>query len=111
MDGNKMHPLMTAGLDLGDKYSYLCLIDQEGGEVMEEGRDKRRTLRSSLQYPSSAPKAAGGGAGSSLKRDSGAQRERNYGGGEDYGNSGGATLKWPMATAVVARTRFGSSIR
>jgi transposase len=29
---------MTVGLDLGDKYSYLCLIDQEGGEVMEEGR-------------------------------------------------------------------------
>jgi transposase len=25
-------------LDLGDKYSYLCLIDQESGEVMEEGR-------------------------------------------------------------------------
>jgi transposase len=38
MDGSKEHPLMTAGLDLGDKYSYLCLIDQEGGEVMEEGR-------------------------------------------------------------------------
>jgi transposase len=29
---------MTAGLDLGDKYSYLCLIDQQSGEVMEEGR-------------------------------------------------------------------------
>ena len=29
---------MTAGLDLGDKYSYLCLIDTESGEVMEEGR-------------------------------------------------------------------------
>ena len=29
---------MTAGLDIGDKYSYLCLIDQEGGEVIEEGR-------------------------------------------------------------------------
>ena len=29
---------MTAGLDLGDKYSYLCIIDQESGEVMEEGR-------------------------------------------------------------------------
>jgi len=29
---------MTAGLDLGDKYSYLCLIDSEGGEVIEEGR-------------------------------------------------------------------------
>jgi hypothetical protein len=25
-------------LDLGDKYSYLCLIAQEDGEVMEEGR-------------------------------------------------------------------------
>jgi transposase len=29
---------MTAGLDLGDKYSHLCLIDQQSGEVMEEGR-------------------------------------------------------------------------
>jgi transposase len=29
---------MTAGLDLGDKYSYLCLIDIESDEVMEEGR-------------------------------------------------------------------------
>ena len=38
MDGSKEHPHMTAGLDLGDKYSYLCLIDTENGEVMEEGR-------------------------------------------------------------------------
>jgi hypothetical protein len=38
MDGSKERPKTTAGLDLGDKYSYLCLIDQEGGEVMEEGR-------------------------------------------------------------------------
>jgi transposase len=37
-DGSKQRPLMTAGLDIGDKYSYLCLIDQEGGQVMEEGR-------------------------------------------------------------------------
>jgi transposase len=29
---------MTAGLDIGDKYSYLCLIDTESGEVIEEGR-------------------------------------------------------------------------
>jgi hypothetical protein len=36
-DGSKQHPNMTAGLDLGDKYSYLCLIDQHSGEVMEEG--------------------------------------------------------------------------
>ena len=38
MDGSKEHPLMTAGVDLGDNYSYLCLIDQHSGEVMEEGR-------------------------------------------------------------------------
>lgn len=38
MNGNKERPKMTAGLDLGDKYSYLCLLDTESGEVMEEGR-------------------------------------------------------------------------
>ncbi len=38
MDGSKQRPRMTAGLDLGDKHSYLCLIDQQSGEVMEEGR-------------------------------------------------------------------------
>jgi Transposase len=37
-DGSKDNPPMTAGLDIGDKYSYLCLIDQESGEVVEEGR-------------------------------------------------------------------------
>ena len=35
MDVSKDKPLMTAGLDLGDKYSYLCLIDQQSGEVIE----------------------------------------------------------------------------
>jgi len=29
---------VTAGLDIGDKYSYLCLIDTDSGEVIEEGR-------------------------------------------------------------------------
>ena len=38
MDGSKERPHTTVGLDLGDKYSYLCLIDRESGEVMEEGR-------------------------------------------------------------------------
>ena len=38
MDGSKEQPQMTAGLDLGDKYSYLCLLDSESGEVIEEGR-------------------------------------------------------------------------
>ncbi len=38
MDGSRDEPKTTAGLDLGDKYSYLCLIDHKSGEVMEEGR-------------------------------------------------------------------------
>ena len=38
MDGSRAQLKMTAGLDLGDKYSYLCLIDTESGEVIEEGR-------------------------------------------------------------------------
>ena len=38
MDASKEQPKMTAGLDIGDKYSYLCLIDQQSGEVVEEGR-------------------------------------------------------------------------
>lgn len=29
---------MTVGLDLGDRYSYLCLLDPNSGEVLEEGR-------------------------------------------------------------------------
>src|SRR5215203_3909385 len=38
MDVSKVQPPMTAGLDLGDSYSYLCLIDQQSGEIVEEGR-------------------------------------------------------------------------
>jgi transposase len=38
MDGSKQQPKVTAGLDIGDKYSYLCLIDTASGEIMEEGR-------------------------------------------------------------------------
>ena len=37
-DGSKGRPKITAGLDLGDRYSHLCLIDQQSGEVLEEGR-------------------------------------------------------------------------
>ena len=37
-DGSKQRPPMTAGLDIGDNYSYLCLIDSEDGQVIEEGR-------------------------------------------------------------------------
>ena len=38
MDVSKDQPQMTAGVDIGDKYSYLCLIDTQSGEVIEEGR-------------------------------------------------------------------------
>ena len=38
MDVSRDEPKMTAGLDLGDKYSYLCFVDQHSGEVIEEGR-------------------------------------------------------------------------
>src|SRR5829696_8976848 len=38
MDSSKVQPKVTAGLDLGDKYCYLCLIDSQSGEVIEEGR-------------------------------------------------------------------------
>ena len=38
MDVSKERPQVTAGLDIGDKYSYLCLIDSQSGEVIEEGR-------------------------------------------------------------------------
>jgi transposase len=37
-DGSKEQPHMTAGVDIGDKHSYLCLLDTASGAVMEEGR-------------------------------------------------------------------------
>jgi len=37
-DGSRGTPLLTAGLDLGDKYSYLCLIDTDTGKLLEESR-------------------------------------------------------------------------
>ncbi|MCA1718994.1 MAG: IS110 family transposase, partial [Actinobacteria bacterium] len=37
-DGNRATTMVTAGLDLGDKYSYLYLLDTDSGKVLEEGR-------------------------------------------------------------------------
>ena len=37
-DGSKGEYAVTVGLDLGDRYSYLCMLDTESGEVIEEGR-------------------------------------------------------------------------
>ena len=38
MDGSKRTPRMTVGVDQGDSYSYLCFLDTESGEVIEESR-------------------------------------------------------------------------
>jgi transposase len=37
-NGSTERMKMTAGMDLGDKYSHLCLIDTESGELIEESR-------------------------------------------------------------------------
>jgi hypothetical protein len=37
-DGSRETPMVTAGLDLGDNYTYLCLLNIHSGEVLEEGR-------------------------------------------------------------------------
>jgi transposase len=37
-DDSKQQSKITAGLDLGDRYSYLCLIDTDSGQAIEEGR-------------------------------------------------------------------------
>jgi hypothetical protein len=49
MDGSKERPLTTAGLDIGDKYSYFCLLDSESGELIEEGLLCAQPQRPSLE--------------------------------------------------------------
>ena len=50
-------PMVTAGLDLGDKYSYLCLIDTDTGKVIEEGR-LRTTRRGRACVPATRSRRA-----------------------------------------------------
>ena len=38
------HGNITAGLDLGAKYSHLCLLDTQSGEIIEQSR-----LRSTIE--------------------------------------------------------------
>jgi hypothetical protein len=42
---------MTLGIDLGDKYSYLCFLDTESGEVIEEGRLRTNPEALRRRYP------------------------------------------------------------
>lgn len=37
-DTSKEQPRITAGLDLGDRYSYLCLLDTDTGETLLQSR-------------------------------------------------------------------------
>ena len=37
-DGIRERMKMTVSMDLGDKYTHLCLIDTQNGEVIEESR-------------------------------------------------------------------------
>jgi transposase len=55
MDGSSEQPQMTAGVDLGDKYSYLCLIDTESGEVIEEGRIRTTSEAFRRRFASEQP--------------------------------------------------------
>jgi transposase len=56
-DVSRRKSSMTVGIDLGDKYSVLCLVDTESGEVIEEGRLRttpealRRRFASEQQPP------------------------------------------------------------
>jgi hypothetical protein len=58
MDGSKGRPRMTAGLDVGDKCSYLCVVDTDGGEVMEEGRLRTTPKPQGDAAPQSSPCAS-----------------------------------------------------
>jgi transposase len=69
-DGSREQQRMTAGLDLGDKYSYLCLLDTDSGEVIEEGRllttpeafrrrfDSERSLKIAVEVGTHSPWAS-----------------------------------------------------
>jgi transposase len=46
---------MTVGLDLGDRYSHLCLIDQHSGEVLEEGKLRTSTEAFERRFASEEP--------------------------------------------------------
>jgi len=54
-DVSSERPKITAGLDLGDKYSYLCLIDTHSGEVIEEGRLRTNPETLSRRFASERP--------------------------------------------------------
>ena len=66
-EDSSVNKKVTAGLDLGDKYTYLCLLETDSGEVLEEGRvrttpegfarrfDSAETLKVALEVGTHSP--------------------------------------------------------
>ncbi len=46
---------LTAGIDLGDRYSHICLLDSENGEVIEESRIPTNTKAFKRRFAGIAP--------------------------------------------------------
>ena len=46
---------ITAGLDLGDRYTHLCLLDTDSGEVLEEGKVRTTPEGFARRFDSAEP--------------------------------------------------------
>jgi transposase len=49
------HQNVTAGIDIGDRYSHLCLLDTDSGEVIEEGRIPTNTKAFQRRFSGAEP--------------------------------------------------------
>src|SRR5215207_3086341 len=49
------HYGVTAGIDLGDRYTHVCLLDNENGEVIEESRIPTNTKAFERRFSGTAP--------------------------------------------------------
>ncbi len=69
-DGSRGEPTMTAGIDLGDRYSYLCLLDARSGEVIEEGRLRTTPEAFGRRFDSERPMRASPSRRAPIRRGS-----------------------------------------
>src|SRR3712207_9147231 len=49
------HHNVTVGIDIGDRYSHLCLLDTDSGEVIEEGRIPTNTKAFERRFSDAEP--------------------------------------------------------
>ena len=49
------HHAAIAGIDLGDRYSHLCLLDTENGGVLEESRIPTTPVAFQRRFSDSEP--------------------------------------------------------